>query len=82
MGYLVGGGYVPRRRVILDRDGIGNTLEGVSKLEEELCEFREVLNLDGMSRRVAAPGGGNPIREAICEKIWYKFSRVLGHRDG
>jgi hypothetical protein len=69
--YLEGG-------VILDWDGIGNTLEGVRKLEEELCGFREVLNLDGMSRRVAAPGGGNPIREAICEKI----SRVLGHRDG
>jgi hypothetical protein len=54
--------------VILDRGGHVHWLEGVRK-PEELCGFREVLDLDGMGRRRTALCGGELCCEAVCEEI-------------
>jgi hypothetical protein len=49
-------------------------LKGVRELEEEeeVCGFREVLNLGSMGRRDAAPSGG----ELGCEEMLYKGGRL------
>jgi hypothetical protein len=53
-------------------------LEGVRELEEEHCGFPEVLDLGGLGRRVATPGGGDLICEVVCEEFLYKDGRLRG----
>jgi hypothetical protein len=40
-------------------------------MEEELCGFREVLDLGYMDRRQVAPCGGKLCCEEVCEEIMY-----------
>jgi hypothetical protein len=51
-------------------------LEGVRELKEDLCGFREVLDLGGHGRRVDASGGSDLSREAVGEKNMYRGVRL------
>jgi hypothetical protein len=67
--------YPKRGGAIFDRGEVADGLEGVREVKEELSRLREVLDLDGLGRRRAAPGGNGFCGKAVGEEIIDHASR-------